>query len=137
MARGRDDGMTDAEIDMAMTRLAMNCEKEARQAVKKGALVFKGRLRINAPEDPESVNNSADHIKVTNVKYNNSRPEAGVGFSTKGYKYGWYMHFPNGGTIVRGTMGQPAQLFMERTEIETVGTIMAIQYNAIKKAFDR
>lgn len=137
MARRRDDdGMTDAEIDAAMTRLSINCEKEARKAVKKGGLVFKGALNMNAPRDPESVNNSADHIKVTNVKFNNSRPEVGVGFSTKGYQYGWYMHFPNGGTKVRGTMGQPAQLFMEKTEHQTVGTIMAIQYNAIRKAFD-
>lgn len=130
-------GMTDAEIDIALTRLVTNCQKEARKAVKYAAVTYSKRLYYNAPQDPDSTNHSADHIVVTNVRLENERPQAEVGFSIKGYQYGWYMHFPDGGTIVRGTMGQPAQDFMAKTDKEMFRPIQAIMRAALKKGFDK
>lgn len=137
MGRRDTQGMSNAEIDAKLTRLVINCERESRQAIKQAVAVYAIRLKMNAPRDPDSTNNSADHIVTTNVKIENGRPQADVGFAIKGYKYGWYMHFPDGGTVVRGTMGQPAQDFMKKTDQETERVIQRIMRKAIEKGFDK
>ena len=147
MSRGNPNsgkGMTDAQIDAAMTRLVINCQTEANKAVNRAAQLYAGRLRQNAPRQTGKVyesrnidkRHSADYIKVTNARVNDGRPEAKVGFLvTRGL--GWYMHFPDGGTVVRGTLHQPAQNFIERTQNETVRPIKALFRNAIKRGFDK
>ncbi|HJG54053.1 MAG TPA: hypothetical protein K8V95_02565 [Staphylococcus arlettae] len=137
-------GMTDAQIDAAMTRLVINCQSEANKAVNRAAQLYAGRLRQNAPRQEKEKyeakyvdkRHSADFIKVTRARQNDGRPEAKVGFLvTRGL--GWYMHFPDGGTVVRGTLHQPAQNFIERTQNETVRPIKALFRNAIKRGFDK
>lgn len=142
--KSSDNGMTDAQIDAAMTRLVINCKTEANKAVNRAAKLYEGRLRQNAPRQTGKVyesrnidkRHSADYIKTTRARENDGRPTAKVGFLVnKGL--GWYMHFPDGGTTVRGTLHQPAQNFIERTQNETMRPIKALFRNAIKRGFDK
>lgn len=137
--------MTDAQIDVAMTRLVINCKTEANKAVNRAAKLYEARLRQNAPKQKnkkydsvysDAKNHSADNIKTTRARENDGRPTAKVGFLiSRGL--GWYMHFPDGGTEVRGQLHQPAQNFIERTHNETVRPIRALFRNAIKRGFDK
>ena len=144
MSRKSSKGMTDAQIDAAMTRLVIDCKTEANKAVNRAAQLYAGRLAQNAPRQDGKVyesrnvdkRHSADYIKVTRARENDGRPSAKVGFLVN-RGLGWYMHFPDGGTTVRGTLHQPAQNFIERTHNETVRPIKALFRNAIKKGFDK
>lgn len=142
--KNSNNGMTDAQIDAAMTRLVINCKTEANKAVNRAAKLYEARLRQNAPKQTKKKyegryvdkGHSADYIKTTRARENDGRPTAKVGFLVN-RGLGWYMHFPDGGTTVRGTLRQPAQNFIERTQNETMRPIKALFRNAIKKGFDK
>ena len=126
---------SDAEIEAAFDRLAINSQREANKAVNRAARLYAGRLKQNAPRDAHDADgrHSADYITVKNAKMAGLRPEAKVGFTvTK--ELGWYMHFPDGGTTVRGTLHQPAQNFVEKTIRETQGPALALFKQALRKA---
>lgn len=136
--------MSDAQIDQAFVELAVQSRLQAQRAVSKAAKMYAARLSMNAPRNEnkqgklfngeyEDPRHSADHIKTTRVKTSGLRPTSQVGFlKTKGL--GWYMHFPDGGTTVRGSIHQPAQNFMEQTDREMFGPIMMVFKDALRKA---
>lgn len=136
--------MNDSEIDLAFAEFTIRSERMAKKAVKRAANLYAGRLRQNAPRDEnkegrtfngeyEDPRHSADFIKVGNTKLEGASPSAQVGFlKTKGL--GWYMHFPDGGTVVRGSLHQPAQNFIEKTIRETQGPILALFKYELRKA---
>lgn len=140
----KDRGMTNAEIELAMDRLVMRCQREATKAVNRAASLYAGRLRQNAPVDEDKtfkssknfdMDHSANHIKATQARLKGGRPSSRVGFKvTKGL--GWYMHFPDGGTVVRGTPHQAPQMFIEKTYHEVERPIRILFRNAIRKGFD-
>lgn len=127
-------GMTNAEIDAKLNELVVNMEREARKAVKRGGNLVAGRLKQNTPRYKYQTHktHAADVIGVTNVKMDGNIPTVEVGFKVQGDS-GWYIHFPNGGTTVRGTVGQPPQHFLEKSLIETKKPILALYRYAVKK----
>lgn len=137
----RLEAQNNIKIDAAFDELIIDMQTESRKAVNRAAKLYASRLKANAPknQDPRQKNgkwddprHSADFIKVTNAKYVGTRPQATVGFlATKGL--GWYMHFPDGGTVVRGSIHQKAQNFVERTQHETEGPIRALFYNVLRQ----
>lgn len=127
-------GMTNAQIDAKLNELVVNMEREARNAVKRGGAVFAGRLKQNTPRYKSKTHDThaADSISVTNVKMDGNIPTVEIGYKVQG-DTGWYIHFPNEGTTVRGTVGQPPQHFLEKTLIETKKPIQALFRYAVKK----
>lgn len=131
----------DAKIDAAFDELIFDMQAESKKAVNRAARLYAGRLKANAPKDRDKNNkngkwddprHSADYIKVTKAKYVGTRAQASVGFLvTQGL--GWYMHFPDGGTVVRGNIHQKAQNFVEKTQHETEGPILALFYNVLRQ----
>lgn len=138
MSRRQSKGMTDKEIDYALNKLIINCERESKEAVKRAGALYAGRLRQNTPVslNKSHKEHARDVIDITNVKSDRSRPYLEVGYVVNG-DTGWYIHFPDGGTKVRGRVGQPPQHFIEKTIIETTKPIKALYRNAIKKGFDK
>ena len=138
-------GMTDAQIEMAFTKLTTNVQSEATKAVNRAAALYGARLKQNAPRQEgdkysngkyQDSRHSADYIAIKRARIEDGTPQAEVGFRvTKGL--GWYMHFPDGGTVVRGTLHQPAQNFVEKTDRETVGPIKALFKYAVRKGFSK
>lgn len=136
--------MSDAEIDTIFNQFTLRNKKEATKAVNTAAKMYAARLSMNAPRDENKKGrtyngeyrdprHSADHIKKTRAKVEGLRPTSQVGFhQTKGL--GWYMRFPDGGTVVRGSIHQEAQNFIERTYIEMEGPIVMVFKNALRKA---
>lgn len=136
--------MNDSEIDLAFAKFTIDSERMAKKAVKRAADIYAERLRQNAPRNEDktvsestgkykSPEHSADNIKVGNTRLEGATPSAQVGFLiSKGL--GWYMHFPDGGTTVRGSLHQPAQNFIEKTQRETQGPILALFKNELRKA---
>lgn len=127
-------GMTNAQIDAKLNELVVNMEREARNAVKRGGAVFAGRLKQNTPRHKSKTHatHAADSVSVTNIKMDGNIPTVEIGYQVQG-DTGWYIHFPNGGTTVRGTVGQPPQHFLEKTLIETKKPIQALFRYAVKK----
>ena len=62
-------GMTDAQIDAAMTRLVINCQSEANKAVNRAAQLYAGRLRQNAPRQTGKVYESWNIDKRPSADY--------------------------------------------------------------------
>lgn len=138
MSSRQTKGMTDKEIDAVLDKLIINCERESREAVKRAGNVFAGRLRQNTPVSLNQTHSThaRDVIDITNVKSDRSRPYLEVGYIVNGDS-GWYIHFPDGGTKVRGRVGQPPQHFVEKTILETMKPIKALYRNAIERGFDK
>lgn len=142
---GRDgDELSNARIDKAFDDFAINSRLEAQRAVNKAAEMYAVRLSQNAPRNEDktvsestgrnkSPEHSADNIIAKKAKTEGLRPSAQVGFKvSKGL--GWYMHFPDGGTTVRGTIHQKAQNFIERTYREMEGPVLLVFKDALRKA---
>lgn len=134
-------GMTDLQIELAFDKFVANMEGQAKKSVRAAGNVYAEALKRNAPRNKNPVESggiytdtrhSADNIILSRLDNTSGRPSIDVGFKLdKGL--GWYMHFPDGGTVVRGTLHQPAQNFMEKTDRETVGIIQKLYRDAIKK----
>lgn len=127
-------GMTNAEIDARLDMFIANMETEARKAVKRGSNLLAGRLKANTPRYHLKTHktHAAEEVAVTNIKMDGNIPTVQVGFKVKG-DTGWYIHFPNEGTVVRGTVGQPPQHFLEKSLLETKKPIQALYRYAVRK----
>lgn len=136
LASKQVNGMTDAQIDAALDKFIIDCNTESRKAIKRAGKVYSMRLKQNTPVDKNSNNHAANNIVVTNITNEGHVPYLHVGYRVKG-PVGWYIHFPDGGTTVRGTVGQPPQHFIERTIKETEKPIKALYRYYLQQAFNK
>lgn len=131
------EGMTDAQINAALDKFIIDCDTQARTSIKRAGRLYSNRLKQNTPVDDNSERDHAkDNIVVSNIKSEGHIPYLEVGYRVRG-PIGWYIHFPDGGTTVRGTVGQPPQHFIERTIKETERPVKALYRNGLQKAFDK
>lgn len=130
------EGMTDSQIDAALDKFIIDCNTQARKAIRRAGRVYSTRLKQNTPVDRGSDNHAADNIVVSNVKSEGHIPYLEVGYRVKG-PTGWYIHFPDGGTTVRGTVGQPPQHFQERTIREVEKPVKALYRYYLQQAFNK
>lgn len=138
MSKQRYD--SDSDISDKLRKLMINSEKEAKQAVTKASKVYESNLRTNTPvhERQTHSTHAIEVIKVSNFQRDRFSPTKEIGFD-KGRKRsdsGWYIHFPDIGTTINGSVGQPPQHFMRRTQEMSKAPILAIYKDAVRKMMD-
>lgn len=128
---------TDADISRKINLLIANSEKLAKRATTEAAKVYANNLRSNTPvyEKQTHDTHAIEVIKTSGFLQDRSAPTKEVGFSRKGDN-GWYIHFPDVGTKVHGTVRQRPQHFAERSFQMSKAPILVIYENAVRKMFD-
>lgn len=128
---------TDADISRKINLLIANSEKLAKRATTEAAKIYANNLRSNTPvyEKQTHDTHAIEVIKTSGFLQDRSAPTKEVGFSRKGDN-GWYIHFPDVGTKVHGTVRQRPQHFAERSFQMSKAPILAIYENAVRKMFD-
>lgn len=131
---------SDADIRRKLDVFVNKSDKEAKQAVTKAAKLYEGNLKANTPVHKKQTHkqHAKDVTKISNFSRNATYPEKIVGFDMgkKRSDGGWYIHFPDVGTEIRGEVGQPAQHFIERTHEMSKAPILAIYKHAMRNIFD-
>ncbi|MEX2956501.1 HK97-gp10 family putative phage morphogenesis protein [Staphylococcus pasteuri] len=138
MSKQRYD--SDNDISDKLRKLMINSEKYAKQAVTKAAKVYEGNIASNTPvhERQTHSTHAIEVLKISNFQRDQFNPTKEVGFD-KGRKRsdsGWYIHFPDIGTTINGSVGQPPQHFMRRSQEMSRAPILAIYKNAVRKMMD-
>ncbi|MCD8896592.1 HK97-gp10 family putative phage morphogenesis protein [Mammaliicoccus sciuri] len=116
---------TDTDIENAIYKLVAKSEREAKKAVTQAANLFEATLVSNTPKD---TGKAVSTTKQSNFKGGNTIPTKEVGYGS------WYIHFPNVGTRVKGTVRQPAQRFQEKSILQTKDQILNIYKQALRRA---
>ncbi|WP_436895168.1 HK97-gp10 family putative phage morphogenesis protein [Mammaliicoccus sciuri] len=116
---------TDTDIENAIYKLLAKSEREAKKAVTQAANLFEATLVSNTPKD---TGKAVSTTKQSNFKGGNTIPTKEVGYGS------WYIHFPNVGTRVKGTVRQPAQRFQEKSILQTKDQILNIYKQALRRA---
>lgn len=116
---------TDTDIENAIYKLLAKSEREAKKAVTQAANLFEATLVSNTPKD---TGKAVSTTKQSNFKGGNTIPTKEVGYGS------WYIHFPNVGTRVKGTVRQPAQRFQEKSMLQTKDQILNIYKQALRRA---
>lgn len=116
---------SDADIEKAIYQLVAKSEREAKKAVTEAANVFEANLIANTPKD---TGKAASTVKQSNFRSGNTIPTKEVGYGS------WYIHFPNVGTRVMGSVRQPAQRFQEKTILQSKDRILNIYKESIRRA---
>lgn len=116
---------TDTDIENAIYKLVAKSEREAKKAVTEAANLFEATLVSNTPKD---TGKAVSTTKESNFKGGNTIPTKEVGYGS------WYIHFPNVGTRVKGTVRQPAQRFQEKSILQTKDQILNIYKQALRRA---
>lgn len=117
---------TDADIENAIYKLLAKSEREAKKSVTQAANLFEATLVSNTPKD---TGKAVSTTKQSNFKGGNTIPTKEVGYGS------WYIHFPNVGTKVKGTVRQPPQHFQEKSILQTKDQILNIYKQALRRAF--
>ncbi|MBX5315957.1 HK97-gp10 family putative phage morphogenesis protein [Staphylococcus caprae] len=135
MAHKRYD--SDADISRKLNILVANSEKLAKKATAQAAKVYANNLRANTPvyEEQTHDTHAIEVIKTSGFLQDRTAPTKEVGFSVKGDN-GWYIHFPDVGTKVHGTVRQRPQHFAERSFQMSKAPILAIYKNAVRDMFN-
>lgn len=116
---------TDTDIENAIYKLLAKSEREAKKAVTQAANLFEATLVSNTPKD---TGKAVSTTKQSNFKGGNTIPTKEVGYGS------WYIHFPNVGTRVKGTVRQPAQRFQEKSILQNIDQILNIYKQALRRA---
>lgn len=116
---------TDTDIENVIYKLLAKSEREAKKAVTQAANLFEATLVSNTPKD---TGKAVSTTKQSNFKGGNTIPTKEVGYGS------WYIHFPNVGTRVKGTVRQPAQRFQEKSILQTKDQILNIYKQALRRA---
>ncbi|ASN69516.1 putative head-tail joining protein [uncultured Caudovirales phage] len=138
MSKQRYD--SDNDISDKLRKLMINSEKQAKQAVTKAAKVYESNIASNTPVHSKQTHSThaIEVLKISNFQRDSLNPTKEVGFD-KGRKRtdsGWYIHFPDIGTTINGTVGQPPQHFMRRSQEMSKAPIYAIYKEAVRKMMD-
>ena len=131
---------SDKDISDKIRRLVINSEKQSKQAVTKAAKLYKTTIEANTPVHKRQTHSShaIETLKISNFKRDEMNPTKEIGFD-KGRKRadaGWYIHFPDVGTTIDGTVGQPPQHFMRRSQELAKAPILAIYKDAVRNMAD-
>lgn len=131
---------SDKDITEKLNKLMWQSEREAKKAVTKASKVYQQNLIANTPVDANSkhTHHAKDVTKISNFQRDNLRPTKEVGYD-KGKSRadgGWYIHFPDIGTQVRGTVGQPPQHFLRKTHEMSKAPILDIYTKALEDMLD-
>lgn len=133
-------GDSDKAISDKMNQFIMQCEKKAKQSVNLAAKEYEGILKTNTPvsERQTHTQHARDVTKISNFQRDALFPTKDVGYSHgNGRKDGgWYIHFPDVGTQVRGSVGQPPQHFLRKTHEQAKLPMLAIYKRVMAEAFD-
>lgn len=116
---------SDKDIQDAIYKLLAKSEREAKKAVTQAANVFEATLVSNTPKD---TGKAVSTTKQSNFKSGNTIPTKEVGYGS------WYIHFPNVGTKVKGTVRQPPQHFQEKSILQAKDPILNIYKQALRRA---
>lgn len=133
-------GDSDKDISDKLNKLIWQSEKQAKKAVNDVVKYYEFNLFMNTP-----VSNRQTHTKHAREVIKHSNFISGRTFPTKEVGYdkgksrkdaGWYIHFPDVGTKIRGTVGQPPQHFLRKTHEMTKPIALQIYRNAVEKMVD-
>lgn len=131
---------SDKDISDKLRKLVIRSEKKAKQAVTKAAKVYEANIRTNTPVHHKQTHSTHafDVLKTSNFKRDSFNPTKEVGFDKGNTRKdaGWYIHFPDIGTTINGTVGQPPQHFMRRSYEMSKAPILAIYTKAVEDMFD-
>lgn len=131
---------SDKDISDKLRKLVINSEKYSKQAVTKASKIYASNLAINTPVHKRQTHSThaVDIIKASSFQRESFTPTKEIGFDMgrKRKDAGWYIHFPDIGTTINGTMGQPPQHFMRRTQEMSKAPILAVYEDAVRKMID-
>lgn len=131
---------SDKDISDKLRKLVIRSEKKAKQAVTQAAKFYADTIRLNTPVHHKQTHttHAVDVIKVSNFQGESFIPTKTVGFEVAKSRKdaGWYIHFPDIGTQINGSVGQPPQHFMRRSQELARGPIYTIYHNAVEDMFD-
>lgn len=137
MTKRRD---SDKDISEKLNKLIWQSEKQAKKAVNDVAKYYAFNLFMNTPVSERQLHNkhAREVIKTSNFLSDRVYPVKEVGFDKGKTRKdaGWYIHFPDVGTKVRGTVGQPPQHFLRKTHEMTKPIALQIYRNAVEKMID-
>lgn len=112
-------------IDENLKRLASQNKRVTNKALKKGAEYVRKTLEQNTPTGKSGIH-LKDNTVVTNMDQNG---EIKIGFNGKGANdVSWRVHF-----VELGTMKQPPQAFIQRTQAQTKERFFSIVAEELKK----
>lgn len=133
-------GDSDKDISDKLNKLIWESEKQAKRAVTNASKTYEGILKINTPVSQRQTHtdHARDVTKISNFQRDETYPKKEVGYQMgkSRQESGWYIHFPDVGTKVRGTVGQPPQHFLRKSHEQAKGPILAIYRQAMEKVFD-
>lgn len=136
----RTDFDDDKDITEKLNKLVWQSEKEAKRAVNDVVKYYEFNLFMNTPTDKRQTHNAhaRDVIKSSNFLRDRPYPVKKVGYDKAKSRRdaAWYIHFPDVGTSVRGTVGQPPQHFLRKTHEMTKPIALQIYRNALRKTLD-
>lgn len=131
---------SDKDISDKLNKLIWQSEREAKKVVTKAAKLYQSNLIMNTPVAVTQTHNghAKDVTKVSGFKRDSTYPVKEVGYDkAKSRKdAAWYIHFPDVGTTIRGTVGQPPQHFLRRTHEISKGPILAMYTKALEDILD-
>lgn len=137
MTKRRD---SDKDISDKLNKLIWQSEREAKKAVTNAAKTYEGILKMNTPVSDKQTHSdhARDVTKISNFQRDEAYPKKEVGYQMgKSRKEsGWYIHFPDVGTKVHGTVRQPAQYFLRKSREQAKGPALAIYRKAAEDMFD-
>lgn len=137
MTKRRD---SDKDISDKLNKLIWESEKQAKRAVTNASKTYEGILKVNTPVSNKQTHSdrARDVTKISNFQRDESYPKKEVGYQMgKSRKEsGWYIHFPDVGTKVNGTVRQPAQHFLRKAHEQAKGPIREIYRQAMEDVFD-
>lgn len=137
MTKRRD---SDKDISDKLNKLIWESEKKARKAVTDASKTYEGILKMNTPVSDKKTHSdhARDVTKISNFQRDEAYPKKEVGYQMgKSRKEsGWYIHFPDVGTKVRGKVGQPPQHFLRKSREQAKGPVLAIYRKAAEDMFD-
>ena len=111
---------SDKDISDKIRKLVINSEKQSKQAVTKGAKLYKANIEANTPVHKRQTHSThaVEVLKsLISVVMNLIQLKQLVLIKVVNVKmFGWYIHFPDVGTRPSNrSMGQPPQHFMRRS----------------------
>ncbi|AID01517.1 hypothetical protein BE24_05300 [Staphylococcus xylosus] len=131
---------SDRDISEKLNKLVWQSEKEAKNAVTKATKLYQSNLIMNTPVAVKKTHSAhaKDVTKISGFKRDSTYPVKEVGYDkAKSRKdAAWYIHFPDVGTSIRGTVGQPPQHFLRKTHEMSKGPILAIYMQAFRDMLD-
>ncbi|MCD8872127.1 HK97-gp10 family putative phage morphogenesis protein [Staphylococcus gallinarum] len=136
----RTDYDSDKDITEKLNKLMWQSEREAKKAVNDVVKYYEFNLFMNTPTAKRKTHtaHARDVIKTSNFLRDRPYPVKEVGYDKARTRKdaAWYIHFPDVGTEIRGTVGQPPQHFLRKTHEMTKPIALQLYTNAVSRMLD-